>query len=765
MKLRSLVVFFLLLLLVSCSQADTKTPTTQPVVAPTHTRALPTAQYRVTQAPSAEAAVRAFLDAWKAEDYAAMYAMLTPLTQDAITAEQFTDRYRQTAIHMTLQSIDYEILSTLINPTSAQVAFRVVYHTQVVGDLDRTMTVGLALEDGSWRVQWEDGLILPELRGGNTLQINYDAPARGNIYDRNGQGMAIYSEVMSIGIWAGQVNPDQEGTLLSVLASLTGRTPEAIKASYENRYPGEYVAVGEAPKDAVMQRYDTLASLDGVELREYSGRYYPNGGVAPHVTGFVSAIQPDEQERYLRAGYQLSDRVGRSGIERWGEAILTGVKGATLDVYDPQGRPITRLAKVERKPSQSIYLTIDSKLQIEAQKAMSGFKGGLVVLERDTGRVLAMVSSPEFDPNAFDFMNFNSQTLINEIYNQGGAPEYNRATMDGYPLGSVFKIITLAATLESGIHRPDDELDCQHEWRDPNGKVFYDWTYDKGINPSGVLTLMQALVRSCNPWFYQMGLDLFQAGRTKDVSNMARAFGLGSPTGIEVIDEASGNIPDPETFDAAVQMAIGQGQILVNPLQVARFMAAIGNGGTLFRPQLIEKITDPDGNPSMVFQPDPKGTLPVSPENMELIRQALRDVIASPRGTAVRVFGGISIPVYGKTGTAQNDLVGYPHAWFAGYTDARRADKPDIAIAVIAENAGEGSEIAAPIFRRILEVYFLGQPQTIYPWEARYNVTKTPTSQYTETPTPPPAEATPDPNATQEVNGEDFNMRTATPEP
>ena len=773
MKLRSFIVIVILLLLVSCSRAEVKTNTPQPVKAiePTETRVLPTAQYRVTEAPDAEATVRAFLDAWKVEDFAAMYAMLTSLTRDAISEDQFTDRYRQAAIGMTLQSLEYEILSTLTNPASAQVAFHMFYHTQVVGDLDRKMSMGLALEGGEWRVQWEDGLIMPELRGGNTLQINYDAPARGNIYDRNGEGVAIYSEVMSIGIWVGNSeSPAREGTLLSVLSSLTGRTPESIQGSYKGKFSGDYVAVGEVPKQAAMQRYDTLAGLAdeagwSVSLKEYSGRYYPNGGIAPHVTGFVSAIQSEEQESYLRAGYQLSDRVGRSGLEAWAEKTLTGVKGATLDVYDPQGRPITRLAKIERRPSQSIYLTIDSNLQVEAQKALSGFKGGLVVIERDTGRVLAMVSSPEFDPNAFDFMNFNSQTLIGEIYNQGGAPEYNRATMDGYPLGSVFKIITLAATLESGVHKPEDELDCGYEWLDPNGKVFYDWTYDKGYKPSGVLTLMQALVRSCNPWFYQMGLDLFQAGRDKDVSNMARAFGLGSKTGIEGVEEATGNIPDPDTFDMAVQMAIGQGQILVNPLQVARFISAIGNGGTLLRPQVIEKIVDPDGNPSQSFKPDVQGKLPVSQANMDLIRQSMQDVVNSPRGTAVRVFGGIGIPVFGKTGTASTGPGLTPHAWFAGYTDAQREDKPDIAIAVIAENSGEGSEIAAPIFRRVLEVYFLGQPQTIYPWEARYNVTKTPTSQYTETPTPPPAEATPEPGSSQENSGEEFNVRTATPQP
>jgi cell division protein FtsI/penicillin-binding protein 2 len=767
MKRRSFILLIVVMLLVSCSRGEVKTNSATPTapVVSTATRELPTAQYRITEAPDAQSAARAFLDAWKVDDYPGMYGMLTSLTRDAIQEEVFVERYRMAAISMTLQSIEYEILSNLTNPSTAQVAYEVNYHTQVVGNLSRQMTMGLAMENGSWKVQWDDGLILPELKGGNTLAINYDAPARGNIYDRDGDGVAIYSEVVSLGIWVGQTDPKQEGTMLSVLSALTGRTPESIKASYEGKYAGDYVPVGQISKRAYLERQSLLANLAGVEQREYAGRFYPGGGIASHVTGYVSAIQPEEQDQYQRAGYMLSDRVGRSGLEKWGEKLLTGVKGATLDVYDPQGRPITRLAKVDRRPSQSIYMTIDADLQREAQKAMSGFKGGLVVIERDTGRVLAMVSSPEFDPNAFEFQNYNWQTLLSDIFSQGTSPEYNRASMDGYPLGSVFKIITLAATLESGVHTPEDTLNCGYEWTDPNGRVFYDWTYAKGYNPSGVLTLMQGLVRSCNPWFYQMGLDLFEAGRTKDVSSLARAFGLGSKTGIEGLEEAAGNIPDPATFDMAVQMAIGQGEILVNPLQVARFVAAIGNGGTLYRPQVIEKIVDPDGNPSFTFAPDAKGTLPVSIENMDLVRQAMRDVVDSPRGTAVRTFGGIAIPVFGKTGTAQSDPSRLPHAWFAGYTNAKRADKPDIAIAVIAENAGEGSEIAAPIFRRVLEVYFMGQPQYIYPWEAKYNVTKTPTSEFTETPTPPPSTPTPEPGVPQEVPGEEFNMRTATPAP
>jgi penicillin-binding protein 2 len=355
-----------------------------------------------------------------------------------------------------------------------------------------------------------------------------------------------------------------------------------------------------------------------------------------------------------------------------------------------------------------------------------------------------MVSTPGFDSNAFETDNYNWNTLLTEILADPNSPQFNRAAQGQYPLGSVSKIITISAALESGRYTAESTYDCGYVFEELPGFPRYDWTWDHfqedGVTqPSGLLTLPEGLIRSCNPYFWHMGLDLYNAGLTTAVSDMARSFGLGSRTGIDVVDEEAGQIPDPQSPVDAINLAIGQGDMQVTPLQVARFIAAVGNGGTLYRPQLIEAIVPPGSTITTTFQAEPQGTLPLKPENLKLIQDALVGVVRSeiPAGTALRPFRGLEINVAGKTGTATAPS-GEPHAWFAGYTFEERPDRPDIAVAVIAENAGEGSEIAAPIFRRIVELYFYGRALKLYRWEANFDVTRSPTAILTDTPTAQP---------------------------
>lgn len=730
--IRQLLIGVVLLVVVGVSGCASPSPTAYPTW---QTPTLPNPGVNTTPVPSAEAAAVAYLNAWQVDDYETMYAMLTSISRDAISQEEFAKRYRRVAAQASLQSVDYEILSVLTHPKNAQVAYRVILKTTLVGEIVRDTTMNLSLESGEWHVQWDDTLILPELAGGNYLSMDYSIPARGNIYDRNGHAIVAQADAVSIGVIPGQVDPEQKETLLNELWLLTGITPEALQEKMDSYQPDWYLPLGEVSAEAIRSREDVLYSLSGLVLRTFSSRYYFEGGIAPQVVGYVSLIQAEEAEEYQRKGYRVDEKVGRTGLEKWGEPYLSGTRGGTLYVVSPEGKIITMLAESDQQPAYHIVTTLDSDLQLQAQKAIEGFYGAIVVLERDTGRVLAMVSSPGFDPNLFEPSNYNSSFLLGKLF-EPPYPTLNRAAQGQYSLGSVFKVITMAAALETGVYTPESTYNCQYTFTELQGLTLYDWTYEKDFPPSGLLTLTEGLMRSCNPFFWHIGLDLYRRGFVTAIADMARAFGLGQATGIEQIAEAEGQIVNPAGEVEAVNQAIGQGDVLVTPLQVADFIAAIGNGGTLYRPQVVEKIINVDGEAVMSFSPQVRGTLGVSPQTLATIQEGMRLVVDHPRGTAYYKFLGMSIRLAGKTGTATVGGFRKPHAWFAGYTYADREDKPDIAVVVLLENAGEGSEYAAPIFRRIVEVYFYGRPLVKYPWESEIGVTKTPTPEVTETPAP-----------------------------
>jgi len=729
MKLfRWLQVIILMFLLAACSRSA-QGPGVQ-LFGPSPT--LPAPNVTVISAPDAEVPMRNFLEALKKSDFGAMYGLLSKVTQDQLSQADFAKKYTDALDNMGAATLDYQVLSETLNPNVAQVGFRIVYHTALVGDIDRSMNARFNLEQGQWRLQWDDSLILPELAGGNMLKMDYQIPARGDIYDSNGNPIVTQNDAYALGIEAGSMSPKSEGTVVAELALLCHTRQDSIQAALDSAAVGWYVPVCEASAGEVK---DALGSLPGgVTATPFSSRFYLDQGIAPQVVGYASLIQKEDLDTYRRQGYRGDEAVGQMGVEYSMEKYLAGKHGGTLYVVDPNGQIVTKLAASDPQSADSIYLTIDNNLQLEVQKTLMLFTGAAVVIERDTGRVLAIASSPEFDQNLFDPNNFNSSYLLGNLVNDPNHPLLNRAAQGQYPLGSAFKPITMAAALESGLYLPQTTYDCQYhftELQSVGGPVLDDWTWmhcqdrvaaGKECNtsdsqPSGPLTLQEGLMRSCDPYFWHIGLDLYNNNRAGDIAAMAKAFGLGALTGIGVIDEKPGNIPVPGQPLDATNEAIGQGNVQVTPLQVARFVAAIGNGGTLYRPQLIQKIQPVTGNPIQVFKPEATGTLPVRKDNLLAIQQAMQMVVKDPRGTAYYRFLGMGLPLAGKTGTAQTGPGLQPHAWFIGYTDdLANSGKPDIAIAVILENQGEGSDWAAPVFRGIVQAYYYGQTQTNPPW-------------------------------------------------
>ncbi len=688
---------------------------------------LPTAAVRTTPAPDAKAAVTDYLTALQKNNYEGMYAMLTQASRAAISSADFTKRYSDALNVMSAASVEYTINSSQISPFHAEAAYSVTYHTVLAGDIQRNIVMRLENENGAWKVVWSDGLILPELAGGNILAMEYSVPARGNIYDRNGNPIVAQADAYAFGIQTDQIDYKIINTLVEELGKLCGYDPKYIRDQIDASGPGYYLPMCEGTKDEAVR----LLAINpgGLAVSKYSSRYYFKTGLAPQAVGYTLSIPPEEFNNYRRLGYDGSEKVGRAGIEKWAEPYLAGKHGGILRVVAPDGTIVATLGQSAPQAADSVYLTVDENMQYYAQQAIEYFRGAVVVMEVDTGRIVAMASSPDFDPNLFEPTNPNNAGLT-DLLNNTNQPLLNRATQGQYPLGSAFKPITMSAALESGLYLKDTTYDCQYDFTELPDRVLHDWTWEhcqqavaagnacdtSSTKPSGLLTLQQGLMRSCNPYFWHIGLDLFNFDRKTDIAKMARAFGLGSPTGIEQIPEAAGQITDPVTAIDAVNQAIGQGDMQVTPLQVATFMAAIANGGTLYRPQIVEKIQPVDGSPILVFKPEARGTLPLRAANLDILREALLMVTHDPKGTAHYNLRGLQFEVAGKTGTAESGN-GKSHAWFAGYTlNKANTQLPDLAIAVIMENIGEGSEYALPVFRAMVETYYYGSPQWITPF-------------------------------------------------
>ncbi len=726
----------LLLTLIIAQLVLACTPSTVPGAdRATSTPELPPPSVTRIAAPDAGETLRTYLEAYRRDDYATMYSLLAQSAQSSLSQDDFDKIHAEARDAMSAYDLEYQVIASSVGPRTAQMTVRLTYHTALFGDLSREIPFELSLENGLWHILWTPGLILPELQGGGRLVTSYEVPARGDLYDRQGLPIATQSDIVAIGLVPGQINPDTEEFMLGELSKITGLTPQAIYERYANALPDWYIPIGETDGQTA-QRLLRL-NLAGLVLTPYNSRFYYDQGIAPQTVGYMLSIQPENLRQYRRKGYRGDERVGAAGIEKSAEDYLAGKHGATLYVASADGTILNRIASTEAEPAASVYLTIDRNLQLQAQRALSGFRGAIVVMEIDSGRILALASSPNFDPNLFDPQNRNN-ILLNNLLNDPANPLLNRATQGEYPLGSVFKIITMSAGMESGLFAADTTYDCQYDFTELPNIVLHDWTWDHcqqelqtegecKTKPSGVLTLPEGLMRSCNPWFWHIGVTLYRYDRRGDIANMARAFGLGAPTGIQDVAEAGGNINEPQTLLEITNQAIGQGDVLVTPLQVARFMAAIANGGTLYRPQIVEKVQTVDGRLLRSFRPEAVGTLPLRAENLQVIRDAMVQVVKNPRGTAYYRFSGLNIPLAGKTGTAESGIPGSPHAWFAGFTMAGNPDKPDIAVAVIVENAGEGSDYAAPIFRRVIESYFYGQPRSLYWWESTFGVTRTPT--------------------------------------
>jgi len=420
-------------------------------------------------------------------------------------------------------------------------------------------------------------------------------------------------------------------------------------------------------------------------------RWYIYGERTSHIIGYLSLITREELEKFGDYGYSANDMVGRSGIEKAYDRYLRGEDGGTQLEVDASGRLVKILGSKNQKKGTDITLTIDAKLQAYAADCMEGYRGSVVIMDPRNGEILAMASSPSFDSNVFIERGRNEQAV--EYMKSGSRPMLNRAINGRYPPGSIFKPIVSLAGLETRKINEHTTFVCEGKYF--LGRAEFDCWKTDGHGPQD---LRDAITHSCNIYFYNVGRKL----GPEVISEYSRRLGLGKPTGIDLEGESAGLVPSPSWKKTAkkqswyegetLNFAIGQGDLLVTPLQMVEVVSVFATKGSAPRPHLIKKIGD-----SEVACSNPV-TIEISKKAVETIKSAMINVVASDTGTGQRArIEGLEIAA--KTGTAQAPN-GEPHAWFLGFAPA---DNPRIAFVVMIENGGHGGVVAADIIKKILE--------------------------------------------------------------
>ncbi len=680
---------------------------------------------------------RAYFHAWETGDYLGMYSLLSPASQSLVGSGAFVERYEEAMETAVVTSISSHPLSLVQEGTRAEYETQVTWQTAVVGDIVRDYEVKMVYQDGRWGIIWHEGLILPELTGGNRLSLKYRIPARANIYDRNGLALAYQGNILSLGVIPGDIE-DEEG-MLNILSLLLNKSPEEIKESYAAAQPDWYWPIGDVTETQLQEHITALQPFIDHGLAPPTSRLtrlYSEEGAAPHIIGYTGIIPAEEAEEYAANGYRGDEIVGLAGLERWGEDILNGERGGELTVVDSNDNYVSTVQEKQPRQARSIYTTLDRELQTAVEYALAealaplGTQGAVVIMDVESGDVLAMASYPSYDPTIFDPISPEAVNALGLTLLDERRPLLNRVTQGIYPAGSIFKIVTTAAGYESGLYNPSTRYTSTGTWsRMGEAFVKHDWLE----GGHGTISTKAALIVSCNTCFYDMGFNINNQVDEYLLPNTARAFGLGTETGIQ-LSEAAGTIPDPTwkmenvgegwVPGDAVNMAIGQGFVQVTPLQIVDFTAAIANGGTLYTPTLIDHVGAGAGAPEEQWPTKTRGQLPIIPEYLTSIQESMWSVANNENiGTAAFQFTGMPIEMAGKTGTAEAPPRN-SHAWFTGYApaspytlaDGTTIVEPEIAITIIAEHAGEGSAIAAPIFRRMVEIYYGITPQRPFAW-------------------------------------------------
>ncbi len=532
----------------------------------------------------------------------------------------------------------------------------------------------------------------------NRTQIIYQSAPRGRIYDRKGVAVATSRPAFSLVYLPGKVRREGDLDFLArrLARELGGESGELLESLQQAVHEESPLRLAEnLPLEAMFRLSELKSVYPGIDLVVEARRSYPLGRFASHLIGYMGKMDPKSWRALKNKGYRVDSRLGKMGLEAAFENELRGRDGGLRMEVDAQGRLRRILERLPWSAGGDIHLTIDARMQKAADEGLRRSltkKGAVVALDPRNGDILAFSSAPDFDPN--DFLSPDP-----EVARRAGAEtvEFNRAIAGTYAPGSIFKIVVGAAGLNEGRFSVDDSVYCPG-YLEYGKRVFLCWNHQG----HGRMSWFPGLAHSCDVYFYRMGLRTGAA----IIERYARMFGLGEQTQVALRGEKKGNLFGPTARAKAgrpwrdgdtINLSIGQGGLLVTPIQMAVMAAAVANGGTVWRPHYVERIAPGPGLPEYRQKPEILGQVILKDEVWKDVEEAMSLVISSGTGAAAKIAG---LEVAGKTGTAQNPA-GQDHAWFISFA-ARSGEPSEVAVAVLVENGGHGATVAAPIARSVM---------------------------------------------------------------
>jgi penicillin-binding protein 2 len=603
--------------------------------------------------------------------------------------------------------------------------------------------------------------------------VRLGAP-RGAILDRNGNPLVTTVPGTAVQLWPADL-PKTWPAELAELRSLAKILHVPVRGIFAEmkRHKGDPVTpivVRESvTRDApILYLLEHAEQFPGVQVVRTYVRDYPQGIMASQLLGYVSEISPAQLKLLRKKGYEAGDKIGQAGLESTYDSYLRGRPGLAQLRVDSLGRPRSQLfVKRQPGPGESIRLTLDANLQRAAQQAIQyGIQlaqnnhhwaaqgGAIVAMNPNDGSILAMASDPGYNPAVYSghvtTRRLAAFGLTPQTAAQHNYPSLNRAISGLYPAGSTFKPVVALAGLQTHIISPSTVLECTGSFTvyKPDGtvaQVFHN--VDPGIFEA--MTLPTAIEASCDTWFYRVGYAFYNAPPSlgHPLQAWAARFGIGRKTGVDVGPESAGLLPTPEwrhrTFTAktdpdnwqidrlwkpgdSIQLAIGQKDLLVTPLQMARFYALVANGGKLVRPHLVQDVEEGGGGqsaPRVVHRfptpvPQPVG---LDPNYLNVVQDGLYQATHGANGTSALVFGNYPVPIAGKTGTAQKiiSIPGYTgeqdQSWWCGYGPANSTEPPQLVVCALIENGGFGAEAAAPAALKVFQRFFAERAKAQHP--------------------------------------------------